>query len=153
MSSSLHPPRPATDDRPGTGLRSDPGPADTPRRARPMRLLATGLCGVIAGLYLLIYAGVLSVGEATGGELGILGFAAGVFAVLALLLWRVHARLLWAAVAVLQVLVIAAYVAISAEREPPFEVWGISIRVLQVALLATLVGLLVGSFRASGRKA
>jgi hypothetical protein len=147
MSSSLHrPPAPAT------ASRSDRATAEAhQRRAGSLRLLAAGLCAAVAGLYVLIYAGVLSVGEATSGELGILGFAAGVFAVLAALLWRLRGRLLWAGVAVLQVLVIAAYLAISAEREPPFEVWGISIRVLQVALLATLVGLLVDSSRTGGR--
>jgi hypothetical protein len=150
MSSSLHHHRPV----PTTDTRSEPATAGTRRqRAGSLRLLAAGLCGAIAGLYVLISAGVLSVGEAEGGELGILGFAAGVFAVLALLLWRLRARLLWGAVAVLQILVIAAYVAISTEREPPFEVWGVSIRVLQVALLATLVGLLVDSFRTGGGNA
>jgi hypothetical protein len=150
MSSSLHHHRPA----PPTDARSEPPATGTRRqRARSLRLLAAGLCGAIAGLYVLVAAGVLSVGEAEGGELGILGFAGGVFAVLAVLLWRLRGRLLWGAVAALQVLVIAAYVAISAEREPPFEVWGVSIRVLQVALLATLVGLLVDSFKTGGRNA
>ena len=98
---------------------------------------------VIAVMYLLISTGVLSVGRSSSGELGILGFAAGVFAILAVLLWYLTSRLLWAATAVLQVLVIWAYLAIAAERDPAFELWGVSIRLLQATLLATLVALLV----------
>jgi hypothetical protein len=127
-----------------------PRPRERPSDGVPtLGRAAAGLALLVALAYLLIFVGVLSVGEATDGELGILGFAAGVFAVIAGLLWRVGSRVLWATVAVLQVLVIAAYVAISSDREPPFEVWGVSIRIVQVALLATLVVLLLRARHAS----
>jgi len=41
----------------------------------------------------------------------------------------------WIAGAILQALVIAKYFLVAPQREPAFEVWGITIRVLQLALL------------------
>jgi hypothetical protein len=118
-----------------------PQPTDTGQdRAR---MVAVAASAVIAMLYLAIYAGVLSVGRADTGELGILGVAGGVFVVLAILLWRSRSRLLWAATVVLQVLLGAMYVAIAPERDPSFEVWGVSIRVLSLVLVAAVVTLLV----------
>lgn len=124
--------------------RRDPpriAPRPAPDRARG---LAVVTAAVIAVLYLAIYAGLLSVGRAESGELGVLGVAGGLFAVLAVALWRVRSRILWAGVAGLQVLLAAMYVAIAPERDPAFEVWGILIRVLSVILVAALVTLLLG---------
>ena len=109
-----------------------------------LRRTAAGIAALIALLYGLIWTGVLSVvTEAEAGELGILGVAGVVFLVLAALLWRFASRVLWIGTAVLQVLMIWMYVAIGAEREPAFEVWGISIRVAQVALIGVLIALVV----------
>jgi hypothetical protein len=120
-------------------------------RGVELRWAAAGLCLAIAAIYGLIWSGAVSVVvDAEPGELGILGFAGAVFLVLAGLLWRFANRALWAAVTALQLLVIWMYIAVGAEREPAFELWGISIRVLQVALIGVLVTLLVGAWRGRG---
>jgi hypothetical protein len=113
------------------------------RLRRPAAVLAAG----ISILYLLIFVGVLSVGRAEAGELGILGVASGVFAVLAVLLWRVRSRLLWAGAGVLQALLTWMYVAIAPERDPSYEAWGLTIRGLSMVLLVLLAGLLLGTRR------
>ena len=56
-----------------------------------------------------------------------------------MLLLRYDQRRLWVLGALLQVAVIAQYLNLASEREPPFEPWGIGIRVVQAALLAVLV--------------
>lgn len=111
----------------------------TPSTTAPLQRTAAGISLVIAVLYGLIWAGVLTVvAEAEVGELGILGIAGLMFLALAALLWRFASRVLWVATAVLQVGMIWMYVAIGSEREPAFEVWGITIRIAQVALLGVL---------------
>jgi hypothetical protein len=117
-----------------------------PTQAR-LRSAAAIVAALIAGVYGLIFAGVLSVGRAEAGDLAILGVAGAVFAVLALLLWRVPSRLLWAGVGLLQLLLTAMYVAVSPERDPSFEIWGLTIRGLSLVLLGILVALLVGARR------
>ena len=109
---------------------------------------AAGIAALIALVYGLIWAGVLTVAaDAEPGELGILGVAGLVFLVLAALLWRLSSRVLWIGAAFLQALMIWMYVVVGAERDPAFEVWGISIRVAQVALIGVLVTLLVRTTR------
>ena len=98
---------------------------------------------VIAAVYGLIFVGVLSVGRAETGELGILGVAGAVHVVLAVGLWARPRRLLLAGTAVLQVLLGAMYVAIAPERDPSYEVWGLTIRVLSVLLVLLLVAAFV----------
>jgi len=113
-----------------------------------LRHTAAGISLLIAVLYGLIWAGVLSVvTDAEPGELGILGVAGVVFVALAALLWWSASRVLWLGTAILQVLMIWMYIAIGAERDPAFELWGISIRVAQVALIGVLVALLLRSTR------
>jgi hypothetical protein len=125
------------------------GPA---RRTDPVadraRTVAIATSVAIAALYLLIFAGVLSVGRAEAGDLGILGVAGGVFVVLAVALWRLTSRALWAGAAVLQVLLGVMYVAVAPERDPSFEVWGVLVRVLSLVLLGALVTLLLRARRA-----
>jgi hypothetical protein len=116
-------------------------------RERRLRGTAAAAAALMAVLYGLIFAGVLSVGRASEGDLGILGVAGLVFAVLAALLWFVRSRLLWAAIAGLQVLMGWMYVVVGAERDPSFEVWGLTIRVLSVVLVAALVVLLLDARR------
>lgn len=115
--------------------------------ATPLHRIVAALAAANAAIYGLIATGVFSVGRAEGGELGILGAAGVVYLVLALLLWFVPRPLVWLGAALLQVPVIAMYVAIASERDPSYEVWGITLRVLQVALLVTLVTLLVQRLR------
>jgi hypothetical protein len=112
-----------------------------------LRSAAAIVAALIAGVYGLIFAGVLSVGRAEQGDLAILGVAGAVFAVLSLLLWRVPSRLLWAGVGSLQLLLTVMYIAVSPERDPSFEAWGLTVRGLSLVLFGIVVALLVGARR------
>jgi hypothetical protein len=114
---------------------------------RPLHRAAATLAALNAVIYGLIFAGALSVGRADEGELGILGVAGIVYLVLAAVLWFVPRPLVWAAATAMQVMVIAMYVAIAPERDPSFEIWGITLRVLQVAMIVVLATLLVRAAR------
>lgn len=108
------------------------------------RLAAAALCAVIAAVYASIGVGVVHVGEQVdgGGDMAVFGFgAAAVFSLGAVLLLRVDRRPLWAVGAVLQVLIITMYLAVSGDREPAFEAVGIGLRVPQLLLLGLLVSL------------
>jgi glucose dehydrogenase len=124
-------------------------PAPTiPASTATLQRTAAGISLLIAALYGLIWAGALTVvTEAEPGELGILGVAGLVFLALAALLWRFANRALWIGATVLQVGMIWMYVAIGAERDPAFEVWGLTIRVAQVALIGVLTALAVRATR------
>jgi hypothetical protein len=112
----------------------------TVRRTHPTALrVATAASAATAVLYLAIFAGVLSVGRADVGELGILGVAGGMFAVFTALLWWVRRPAVWLAVALVQLPLAAMYVAIAPERDPSFELWGLTIRALSVVLVVALV--------------
>jgi hypothetical protein len=113
----------------------------------PLQRIATAVAALIALVYGLTYAGVLRISGASTEELGILGVAATVFVAQAVLLWWRRSRMLWAAVAALQVLMAWMYIAIAPERDPSYEVWGITIRVLSLGLLAAVVGLLLTARR------
>jgi hypothetical protein len=122
-------------------------------RSTQLRRLAATTSAAMAVVYGLIYAGVLSVGRAEVGELGILGVAGAVFAVLAVLVWAVARPALWAAAAVLQVALAGMYVAIAPERDPAYELWGLTLRALSLVLLVALVALLVEHRRGRRRSA
>jgi hypothetical protein len=140
---------------PGPSQRAGRSPSATPSRTRtlplPLHRVAAALAGLNAVLYGLIFSGVLSVGRVDEGELGILGVAGIVYLALAAILWFLPRPLLWAAATLMQVLVIAMYVAIAPERDPSYEVWGVTLRVFQVAMIVTLVGLLVRAVRGRDR--
>jgi peptidoglycan/LPS O-acetylase OafA/YrhL len=111
-------------------------------RSLALRRSAAGLAAVIAVLYLLIGFSVVTVVDGQDGEVvPPLVVSAGLFAVLALLLARSAPRWMLVAGMVLQVLVLVGYVAIAPERTPSFEVWGVTVKLLQVALLGLLVAL------------
>lgn len=122
-------------------------PAAGDRVAARARIVAVAASTAMAVLYLAVFAGIVSVGRADTGELGVLGVAGGLFAVLALALRRWRHRALWLGTAVLQVLLGAMYVAIAPERDPPYEVWGVTIRGLSVVLFLAVVTLLVSGRR------
>jgi hypothetical protein len=107
--------------------------------------LAVLIAGVIALLYGLLSTGVLPIAGATDAERGILGVAGAVFAVLAGLLWWRCSRVLWVGAVALQLLMGWMYLAIAPDRDPSFEVWGVTIRVLSLTLVLVLVRLLVVS--------
>jgi phosphatidylserine synthase len=108
---------------------------------RPIRRLAAGLCVAVSGMYLLIGTQVVTVIDEPGDQPGFAIPAAIVFAIGAVLLITLDRLAVWAVGAALQVPFIAMYLAVAAERTPTFEAWGISIRVLQVAILAALLRL------------
>lgn len=116
-------------------------------RIRTVRHVGAAAAGVSAVLYLFIGLGVLSVGESsTGGTPDLFPFgvmAGGTFVAVALLLWRFESRLLWALVALLQVIVILGYVAMADVRVPPFEIWGLLVKATQVVVLGTMAVLIV----------
>jgi hypothetical protein len=118
--------------------------------ATSLRRLAAGVTALMALIYLLIFAGALSIGPATSGDLGILGVAGVVFAGMALLLWFVDKPLILGVVAAIQVPIFAMYLAIAPEREPSFEVWGVSLRVLQVVVVVSLLAALARGLRGRG---
>jgi hypothetical protein len=118
--------------------------------ATTLRRVAAGVTGLMALIYLLIYTGPLSIGEATSGDLGILGVAGLVFAGMALLLWFVEKRWILGVIVAVQVPIFAMYLAIAPERDPSFEFWGVSLRVLQVVLVVTLLTLLARQLRGHG---
>ncbi len=114
---------------------------------RPTQV-ASIVAGVIALLYLLLAAGVLDLGAADRGELGIIGVAGALHLLLAVLLWLRPWRWLLAAVLVLQLVMAAMYVAIAPERAPSYEVWGLTIRGLSGLLVVALVLALIAGRRA-----
>jgi len=110
---------------------------------RTVRLTAATASAAMALIYFLIGLGVLSIGGSASGEtvdLTMFGYSAGLaFLILAALLFLTDRRWLWVVAAIFQVWVYVIYFAVAAGREPPFEVWGITLRVIQVVLLAGLL--------------
>jgi hypothetical protein len=56
---------------------------------------------------------------------------------------------LWAAVAVVQVIVLVGYVAFSSYREPPVELWGTLIKVTQAVILVAVIYLIARARQAA----
>jgi peptidoglycan/LPS O-acetylase OafA/YrhL len=112
------------------------------------RWVAAGASAVAAALYLLIGFGVVSVGESTtaGGAPDLLAFGlmtGGAFAVAAALLALRESRILWIALAALNVIVIVGYVAAASIRSPSYEPWGLGIKACQAVALVAVVYLAV----------
>jgi peptidoglycan/LPS O-acetylase OafA/YrhL len=122
---------------------------------RAMRRTAAGICGVVAAIYLAIAAGATSIEPSDDMDLVVFGVgAASIFLVGAALLMTQDRRPLWAAGAVLQLMIGGMYLVVSSDRTPAFEVWGLGLRVLQVPLLVLLVLLAVRPVEdAAGRDA
>lgn len=116
------------------------------RRRRRVRFFAAASSIATATLYFGIGAGIVKVVDATrdAPDLFMFGVAAGAaFALGAMLLLALDHRGLWLLGAVLQVIVIVMYVAVSPQRTPPFEPWGILIKALQAAILVALAYLVI----------
>lgn len=135
-------------------LASITGPAAPAVPARRRRLLrgAAALSAVVAVLYALIATHVVQVidgpaAQVARDQLAFATPAVVAYLVGAALLLRYDRRTLWLVGAILQGLVIAMYFNVAPKREPAFEVWGISIRVVQTLLLAIL-GYLAVTWRA-----
>lgn len=120
---------------------------DPNRRRREVRYLAAAASAATALLYFGIGVGALKIVDKATAEtqdLFTFGAAAGAAFVLgAILLLALDHRGVWLLGAILQVGVIVMYVAVSPQRTPPFEQWGILIKVLQVVILVALVYLVV----------
>ena len=116
-------------------------------RTTTLRWIGVVAALACAAIYGLIGLGVLSVGESTTeATTDLLGFGllmAGFSAVVALAVARLHARLWLAIVAGLQLVPLLGYVAAAGLREPPFELWGLLIKVGQavVFVVATVLAL------------
>jgi hypothetical protein len=109
---------------------------------RTLRLAAAALSATCAVIYLAIGAGwLLPVSVAGDARVGLLVFgllAGGAFAAGCLLLLVVEWRSVWLLGAAFQVFAIVAYVQVAEKRDPPFEFWGIFLKVLQVVILVAL---------------
>jgi hypothetical protein len=111
-----------------------------------IRRIAAALAAATAVLYVLVGLEVLRVVSVEPAGSDLLGFglsAAAAFALGAGLLLATDRRILWALGAFLQVVVIVMYVAVAPVRTPPFEVWGVLIKVLQGLLLVALAWLAI----------
>jgi hypothetical protein len=110
----------------------------------------------MAAIYFMIGLGVLQVGGSSSGEmvdLAVFGFSAGsAFLVLGMLLAVTDHRWLWVLATIFQLWVYVIYFSVSGRRDPPFETWGVTLRVIQLALLAALVYLSWKSPRRSTRE-
>ena len=111
------------------------------------RLIAVAGCAVAAVLYAMIGVGVVSIGESTtaGGAPDLLAFGlmtGGTFAVAAVLLALRESRILWIAVAALEVIVLVGYVAAAGLRSPSYEPWGLAIKACQAVTLVAVAYLL-----------
>ena len=121
--------------------------AEADRRRRTIRYVAATASAVTALLYFGIGAGVLKVvNEVSAAAPNLFDFgvmAGSAFVLGAILLIAFDRRVMWVLGAVFQVGVIVMYVAIAPQRTPSFEIWGITIKILQAAILALLLYLVV----------
>jgi hypothetical protein len=129
-----------------TALR--PRRAGFDRSRRQLRTWGAALCGAIALIYAAIALHLVSIVDGPAAEVARTQWAfaapaAVVFLLGAFLLLRYDDRRLWAVGAVLQVLVFAMYLAVAPERQPAYELWGVTLRLLQLGLLVPLVLLAV----------
>lgn len=118
-----------------------------------LRRIGAGLCGVMAAVYVLIGLEVVTIGTAGDADIdiGVFGFgAASIFVLGAVLLLAVDRKVLWGLGAAFQLMMMAMYVGVSADRTPAFEAWGLGLRVPQVLLFAVLVALVVRPASARG---
>jgi hypothetical protein len=112
-------------------------------RRRQVRLVAAALSAACAVIYVLIGLGLIyPTAPNDQGMLAFGGLAGGAFALGAGLLLTIDRRAAWILGAALQVLAIVAYFQVAPQRTPPFEPWGISLKVLQVGILAALLYLI-----------
>jgi hypothetical protein len=116
-------------------------------KRRTIRYAAATLAALTALVYLAIGFGVIEVVDpATSqpGELLVFGLVAGgAFALGAVLLVAGDWRPVWLVGAAFQVFAIVMYVMVSQERTPPFEVWGVMLRVPQLLMLGALTYLFI----------
>ena len=113
-----------------------------------IRLGGAAASGLMALIYFGIGLGVLQVVDPATQTESLLPFGAaagGAFLLGAALLSTTDRRPLWVLGAIFQVAVAIMYVVVSQQRTPPFEVWGITLRIIQVPLFAALLYLALKS--------
>ena len=121
---------------------------------RTIRYGAAAVAAIMAAVYVLIGLGVLNVGGSVSDRafLWVFGaLAGGAFLLGALLLVAVDRRWVWVAGLIFQVFVYWAYVDVSKSRTPPFETWGITLRIIQLPLLVALGYLAIRGSRLAPR--
>ena len=107
-----------------------------------LRSFAALVSALIAGIYFLIGFNIVSVLDTPIDQT--FGLAAGLaYAFGAVLLLALDRRLVWILGAILQVFVIYTYFNFAPQRIPAFEIWGILLRVGQLAILIALTYLAV----------
>jgi hypothetical protein len=118
---------------------TEPSPEALTARRRTIRYIAAAMAAVASAIYFLIGFQVVAVVEQVT-EQALFGIPAGIgFGLAALALVRFDNRAVWAVGAIVQALIILMYIGASEQRTPPFEMWGLLIRVAQAMLLAALV--------------
>ena len=119
-----------------------------------VRRAAAVTAGIIAVLYVLTGTGWVAVtAEQEPGVIPPLLVGAVAYALLSALLVLARGRGPLVAGVALQVPALLLYVAIAAERIPAFEVWGLTIKALQVALLAACLALIARTRSPAARPA
>jgi hypothetical protein len=115
------------------------------QRRRAIRYLAAAVSGMTAMIYFLIGFEVLPVVDVSDGpSLLYFGIPAGLaFMLGAFLLLAYDRRALWMLGTAFQVFVILMYINVAPERTPPYEFWGILLRVAQLIILAALIYLVI----------
>ena len=115
----------------------------TPAARRGIRYLAAAIAAGCAVVYCAIGLGLIY--PPRGREVGLLVFgisAALMFALGAVLLLRTDRRMVLVLGALFQAFAIAMYFQVSGQRDPQFEIWGLSLKVAQAVILLALVVLL-----------
>ena len=126
---------------PSTRPATSPTTERTPAIARIVAAVASLGAGAI---YLLIGTGVVSVGrstqEATTDLFAFGAFMAIVSLAVAIAVWLVpSSRIALIAVAIVELVALVGYVAAAGLREPPFDLWGVLIKVFQTTVLIATV--------------
>jgi hypothetical protein len=94
-------------------------------------------------VYYLIGLRAVAVIENTEDQVGFGSIAGTAFLVGTVLILVIDSRVMFALGALAQVFIIWMYFALSSDRNPSFEVWGVSIRILQALLLGVLAYLAI----------
>ena len=121
------------------------------------RLREVGIAAALgaAAVYLFIGLGFLAIGtSASGAAPDLLSFGltmAITYAVVAALLLRFRSRMVWIAVAAVQVIVIVGYFGLSSIRMPPVELWGLVIKACQAVVLISALSLVMRNRRGAVR--
>ena len=106
-----------------------------------VRYVGAGISLVMALIYYLIGAGAITVVTPTpaGDSMLVFGLLAGsAFATGAALLAMYDVRILWIVGLLFQVFVVFTYFAVAPQRDPQFEVWGITLLLIQIPLTVAL---------------